>query len=112
VRNRVVADEVVRFLLTDLYFPRSVAHTLSQSEACISALPRHALPLKSLVRVRARIDDADIGRATLDDLHRLIDEVQTDLADVNDQIQATWFTLERTAPVQTTATQSQFQKQA
>jgi hypothetical protein len=62
--------------------------------------------------VRARIDGADIGRASLDDLHRLIDEVQSDLADVNEQIQATWFTLERTEPVQTTAAQSQFQKQA
>jgi uncharacterized alpha-E superfamily protein len=112
VRNRVVADEVVRFLLTDLFFPRSVAHTLSQSEACIATLPRNAAPLASLARVRARIDDADIGRASLDDLHRLIDEVQSDLADVSEQIQATWFTLERTEPVQPTATQSQFQKQA
>jgi uncharacterized alpha-E superfamily protein len=112
VRNRVVADEVVRFLLTDLYFPRSVAHTLAQSEACISALPRNALPLKSLARVRARVDDADIGRATLDDLHRLIDEVQSDLGDVNEQIQAAWFALERTAPAQASIPQIQFQKQA
>lgn len=100
VRHRVVADEVVRFLLTDPDFPRSVAHTLSEAQGCVTSLPRHGAPLCSLARARARIDGADIGTMSLDGLHRLIDEVQSDLRDVHEQIQATWFTLERPAQFQ------------
>jgi uncharacterized alpha-E superfamily protein len=114
VRNRVVADEVVRFLLTDLYFPRAVAHSLAESERCLETLPRSLDALRALARTRARVDDADISRMTLDGLHRLIDEVQTDLNDVHEQIHAAWFSLERPPqPEQTQVqTQMQVQKQA
>jgi len=95
VRNRVVADEVVRFLLTDLHFPRSVAHALAEAERGLATLPRNGDALRSLARVRARVDDAPIGDMGLDDLHRLIDEVQTDLGDVHDRIHATWFSGDR-----------------
>ena len=95
VRNRVVADEVVRFLLTDPYFPRSVAHTLSESDRALRGLPRPAAALRSVARVRARVEDADVARLGLDELHRLIDAMQVDLIDVHAQIEATWFSLGR-----------------
>jgi uncharacterized alpha-E superfamily protein len=94
VRDRVVADEVVRFLLTDPHFPRSVIHALAASQACFEALPRNAGPLRSLLRVKARVTNAQIGHMSLDALHQLIDDVQSDLNDVHEQIQATWIRLE------------------
>jgi uncharacterized alpha-E superfamily protein len=95
VRNRVVADEVVRFLLKDRQFPRAVRYALAESERALSALSRNAAPLWSLGRAEARIDAADPSKMTLDGLHRLIDEVQADLGDLHEQIRATWFGYER-----------------
>jgi len=95
VRNKVEADEVVRFLLYDRHFPRAVCHALAESERGLGTLPRNADALRSLARVQTRIHDAPIGDMGLDDLHRLIDEVQADLADVHERIRTTWFGVER-----------------
>jgi uncharacterized alpha-E superfamily protein len=104
VRNRVEADEVVRFLLHDRHFPRSVCHALAEAERGLERLPRNAEALRSLARVRTRIDEAPIGEMGLDDVHRLLDEVQADLGEVHERIHATWFSAE-----QTIARQSQSQ---
>jgi uncharacterized alpha-E superfamily protein len=95
VRNRVEGDEVVRFLLHDRLFPRAVCHALGEIERALGMLPRNADALRSLARVRARIDEAPIGTMGLDDLHRLIDEVQGDLAALHAEIHTTWFGAER-----------------
>jgi uncharacterized alpha-E superfamily protein len=95
VRNRVEADEVVRFLLRDRHFPRAVGAALAEVERGLGTLPRNGEALRSLARVRARVDEAPIGEMGLDDLHRLIDEVQGDLGEVHDRIHATWFSGER-----------------
>jgi len=91
VRNRVVADEVVHFLLQDHRFPRSVRHAIADSAASLATLPRNGPALHSLGRVQARLDVVDVRAMELDALHRLIDELQADLAGVHDQIRATWF---------------------
>ena len=103
VRNRVVAEEVVRFLLKDPQFPRAVCHTLAASAASLATFRRNAAALQSLARVQARVADADVRTMSLDGLHRLIDEVQSDLGDVHDQIRATWFTLDQPAQLQVQA---------
>jgi hypothetical protein len=64
--------------------------------------------LRSLARVQARIREAPIGAMSLDDLHRLIDEVQADLGEVHERIRTTWFSVERTTQ-RHTQTQSQSQ---
>ena len=107
VRNRVEADQVVRFLLRDRHFPRAVGAALAEAERGLGTLPRNGEALRSLARVRARVDDAPIGDMGLDDLHRLIDEVQADLAELHDRIHATWFSVERQV-----ARQSQHQSQS
>jgi len=94
VRNRVVGDEVVRFLLRDVQFPRAAAHAVVQCQRCLDGLPRSGRVLDALARVRRRLDDAEIATLDLDGLHRLVDEVQRDLIDVHDRIRATWFCVE------------------
>jgi len=108
VRNRVEADEVLRFLLRDRRFPRAVGAALAEIERGLGTLPRHGEALRSLARVRARVDDAPIGDMGLADLHRLIDEVQGDLGELHDRIHATWFSVERQVQRQS---QSQTQSQ-
>ena len=103
VRNRVVGDEVVQFLLKDPQFPRAVCHALAASAASLGTLPRNAAALRSLGRVQARVAAADVRTMSLDGLHWLIDEVQADLGDVHEQIRATWFSVDRPAGLQAQA---------
>ena len=100
VRHRVVGDEVVRFLLRDCHFPRAVRHALAEAAVALSALPRNPDVLRSLARVQARIEDADPSAMSLDDLHRLIDEVQTELGALHEAIRETWFGFERAEQLQ------------
>jgi uncharacterized alpha-E superfamily protein len=95
VRSRVDGDEVVRFLLCDRDFPRAVGHAIGECERSLATLPRGGDVLKGLANVQERIHGALIQAMSFDDLHRLIDEVQTDLAEVHERIRATWFTVER-----------------
>jgi uncharacterized alpha-E superfamily protein len=95
VRSRVDGDEVVRFLLCDKNLPRAVGHALAESERSLARLPRSTDVLKGIANVQERIHGALIQAMSFDDLHRLIDEVQTDLAEVHERIRATWFTVER-----------------
>ena len=103
VRNRVVGDEVVQFLLKDPQFPRAVCHALAASAASLGTLPRNAAALRSLGRVQARVAAAEVRTMSLDGLHWLIDEVQADLGDVHEQIRATWFSVDRPAGLQAQA---------
>jgi len=100
VRNRLVADEVIRYLLKDRVFPRAVAHTLAEGREGLASLRHNGGPLLSLARAQARTDAADVAALSLDGLHRLIDEVQADLGDLHRQIAATWFARERPVQVQ------------
>ncbi len=91
VRRRVSAPDVIRFLMTDPLFPRSVAYSVAQVENAIACMPRSAALAKSC----AAIDDL-LQAATADELdpaalHDYIDRLQLAFAGLNDDIFATWF---------------------
>jgi len=99
VRNRVVGDSVIAYLLKDLAFPRAVAHTIAEAEGALAHLPRNDAALRSTARMRRRINDVDPPKLSLDEMHSLIDEFQGLLSEVHEQICATWFRIEQ-APSQ------------
>ncbi|MCP1673479.1 putative alpha-E superfamily protein [Natronocella acetinitrilica] len=92
---RVIGDEVVRFLLQDSDFPRSVAHAVAAAESCLRMLPRNDAPLRAIARLQRRINEANTGAMTLEELHELMDNLQTGINDVHEQIVATWVLVER-----------------
>ena len=92
---RVIGDEVVRFLLQDALFPRSVAHAVAEAEACLRALPRNEAPLRGIARLQRRIKEADSAAMSLEELHAYIDTLQGGINDVHQQIVATWVLVER-----------------
>lgn len=100
VRNRVVGDEVVRFLLKDLQFPRSVSRSIFVAETSLNNLPRNEAPLRSIARLRRRINDAQTEKMDLEDLHEFIDELQAGLNNTHESISNTWFSLEQPAQQQ------------
>ena len=95
VRNRVVGDEVVRYLLKDSQFPRSVLHSVDVAEMSLNNLPRNEAALRSVARLRRRLNDAQTEKMSLEDLHEFIDELQGGLNTTHESISNTWFSLEQ-----------------
>ena len=94
VQSRVRGETVVRYLVQDGQFPRSVVHTVGEVESCLNDLPRNDGPLRSVARLQRRIKEADIGEMDLPALHAFIDELQLELAAAHENIQTTWFSFE------------------
>jgi uncharacterized alpha-E superfamily protein len=95
VRNRVVGDEVVRYLLKDDQFPRSVSHSVSVAELSLNNLPRNEAPLRSVARLRRRLNEAQTDKMSLEQLHAFIDELQAELNTTHESISNTWFNLDQ-----------------
>jgi len=92
VKRRVGGVDVVRYLLQDPDFPRSVAHALSRCEDALSRLPRNELPLRLSAEARRHVLDADIERMVASQaLHDFMDRVQVDIGALHAAIAECWF---------------------
>jgi uncharacterized alpha-E superfamily protein len=85
-------DEVIDFVLKRRQFPRSIVHCLDSIEETIAQLKAPdgmlrslRLTLKPIARYRSDIINAP------QNLHKLIDEFQVSLGDLDDAIQEIWF---------------------
>ncbi|WP_006787644.1 alpha-E domain-containing protein [Thiorhodospira sibirica] len=96
VRRRVSGAEVVHYLLQNLHFPRAVAHALTEVETALSNLPRNEVPLRFSLQVKRHVLGAEISELMdAETLHRFIDELQKEMAEIHGYIADTWFKLER-----------------
>jgi uncharacterized alpha-E superfamily protein len=106
VRNRVVGDAVIRYLIRDSAFPRSVAYTVAEAQVAVSTLPRSKAPLRAIGRLQRRLNEVQTHKMSLDELHAFIDELQAGFNEVHEQIWSTWFRLDQ-VPVVAVARQAQ-----
>lgn len=88
---QVRGEAVVRFLLQDEAFPRSMGYCLQDLEQYLETLPNNADVLLAVERVRkitlnVRVSDL-LQRGLLD----FIDELQISIADIHEEINSTWF---------------------
>ena len=98
--NRVNGDGVVKFLITDPHFPRSVVFCLEDIETRLANLPHNAEPLRALHVARRRID-----RLTAPDLahgqrHETFDHIQEDRAHIHDAVASEYFHFHRDVPTE------------
>ena len=93
VRIRVSGPSVLRFLLQNRQFPRSVVFCLDTIATTLPHLPSNRKVERCIQRTRALVQDADVEGllATDTGLHRLIDEIQIGLADLHEAMSAAWF---------------------
>jgi uncharacterized alpha-E superfamily protein len=89
----ITGERVMRYLICDPHFPRSVAFSLDALETHLAELPHNHDPLRELRTAQRRAD-----RATGDDLaigsrHDFLDAIQGDLAQVHDAIAREYFHL-------------------
>jgi uncharacterized alpha-E superfamily protein len=76
VQDNVTGAEVVRFLLKDTQFPRSVEHCLTVISQCLLELPRHEAAMKVCAATEHQIDAARVQSLAFEGLHDYVDELQ------------------------------------
>lgn len=98
VQVRVRGPSVLRFLLQDRQFPRTVAFCLREIQHCIEArdesyqgLPNNPEPLRVLGRVLRKNDQADVYALVESGLHQFLDELQVGLAEIHGALATTYF---------------------
>ncbi|MGM0552429.1 MAG: alpha-E domain-containing protein [Pseudomonadota bacterium] len=92
VKRRINGVDVVRFLLQNDAFPRSVTHALTQVQDALEKLPRNELPLRLALQARRHAMNANVEELTAEDgLHAFIDQLQQDIADIHGANAEAWF---------------------
>jgi uncharacterized alpha-E superfamily protein len=91
VRLRVRGPDVLKFLLQDPQFPRTVYHCLSELERCLDKLPRNAAILDSIADLKQRLTTANVPELAREGLHEFIDNLQIGLGHIHEQISVTYF---------------------
>jgi uncharacterized alpha-E superfamily protein len=94
VRLRVKGADVLRFLLQDEKFPRTVLFCLNVVESCLAGLPENDMPLRSLARVQRQVQSAEVYKLAYQGLHEFIDGLQIGMGVVHDNIAITYFSVE------------------
>ena len=92
VRSRVRGPDVLAFLLQDTRFPRTVRHCLDRIADCLRELPQPETALAQIARACAKTESADVEALVTTGLHEFIDELQVELGEVHNAINAAYFT--------------------
>lgn len=74
---------VLRYLLLDPHFPRTVSHCLSEIEESLATLPNHHEIMKRIRRTWRRIRGVRWEGLTPAVLHEYLDQVQSDLGAIH-----------------------------
>lgn len=91
VRVRVRGPDVIKFLLQDPLFPRTVYHCLSELENSLSKMPKSESLLTSISHLKQSVSSAHAPELDRQGLHRFIDELQIRLDRIHEQLAATYF---------------------
>lgn len=92
VRASVKSEQVVRYIIEDAAFPRSITYCLTALGESLTALPHHEPVLKDVRKIQKKalktIDYSDLGEP----MKYYLNEMQLDIAAVHSRISQNWFT--------------------
>lgn len=95
VRARVTPEDVIKFLLRDPHFPRSLLHSLMVLEESMQTLPGHEKVSKSVSRIRRRVARFRVEISPDEPypvaLGEFLDNVQIDMQALHQAIDTAWF---------------------
>jgi len=83
--------DVLRFLLKDPHFPRTVRYCLDEVEGSLAQLPRYGGPLKLVRIAQRRLGGLRLDGLTAASRHEYLDAVQSDLARIHAEISVEYF---------------------
>ena len=90
-RARVTGPNVLRFLLQNREFPRSVTFCLNMIASTLPHLPEQRAIARALDRTRALAHDANLDKLVESGLHSLMDEIQIGLAHTHEALHDAYF---------------------
>lgn len=98
VQTRIQGSAVLQFLLQDVGFPRSVAHSLVTVSSCLDGLNRHGEVRAVCERTQAAIEEARVRSLAWEGLSEWVDELQVNLGELHVALSDTYFALDHTRP--------------
>jgi len=97
VQTRVRGAEVLRFLLQDPQFPRSVEHSLTKISVSMLELADHDAPMARCAAAQQLVEEAKVRSLAFEGLHDYVDELQQRIGAIHESVGATYF--QRAQPV-------------
>ena len=91
VHVRIRGRAVLRFLLQDELFPRTVHFCLAEVEQCLRGLPGNESVLRILGRAQRLVKEVDVNEILSDGLNSFIDDLETVHTQLHNQLAATYF---------------------
>lgn len=88
---RIQRQEVLRFLIQSVTFPRSIAHCVSELEHSISVLPNNEKTLIAIHRLMRQLDNAKIEKLKQLELQGFVDQIQIGFAQLHNELQFAYF---------------------
>ena len=88
---RVQRGPVLRFLLMQQDFPRSVAHCLDSLRFSLAKLPRNEGALRLVGRLERTLVGVEPRALEQQQLHDFLDDLQIGIGELHDEIARTWF---------------------
>lgn len=91
VRLQVRRPDVINFLFRNLQFPRALYHCISTVAGCLEELPHNDSPLRKASQLQRMISDVKPESLDQAGLHRIIDDLQLGIAEIDEQIAIAYF---------------------
>lgn len=91
VRVRISRQDVLKFLLTDPRFPRSLLHSIDQVEYSLGQLPKGKGAIDKTRSVRSYLLNANPSKLIQDKLHEFIDDMQLGLIEIDTELNLSYF---------------------
>jgi uncharacterized alpha-E superfamily protein len=92
VRASVKSEQVVRYIIEDVAFPRSITYCLAALSDSLTALPHHESVLDEVKKIQNNllktINYSDLGEP----MKHYLNEIQLDIATIHTRISQNWFT--------------------
>jgi len=91
VHVRIRGRAVLRFLLKDDLFPRTVHYCLSEVEQCLRGLPGNETALRVLGRAQRLVQEVDVTEILSEGLNSFVDDLLEVHTQLQNQLTATYF---------------------
>jgi uncharacterized alpha-E superfamily protein len=91
VHVRIRGRAVLRFLLKDDLFPRTVHYCLSEVEQCLRGLPGNETALRVLGRAQRLVQEVDVTEILSEGLNSFVDDLLEVHTQLQSQLTATYF---------------------
>lgn len=90
VRRRIAGRDVVAYLLLDERFPRAVMHCVKVLDAAAAGLPRAEAARREVEALKESLERVDVEALDHAPVHRYVDELQLEFAELHNTIFETW----------------------